>query len=116
MTINNLLLKQSKGTMLEGLAQSFVRQPFQDLSNTPKNKASIIALLIAMVVLFVIMVCAVPYGIFVFALLLGQSDKSAGSAILIVYVILLFTYLGYALQIILAVLVFIIALIVALFV
>ena len=35
MTINNLLLKQSKGTMLEGLAQSFVRQPFQDLNSVP---------------------------------------------------------------------------------
>lgn len=115
MNLETLLLKQSKGTMLEGLAQSFVRQPFQDLSNTPKSKASITALLIVLIVLFVIMVYAVPYGIFVYAQLLGQGDKSVGLALQIVYVILLLTYLGYALPIILAVLVFIIALIVALF-
>lgn len=115
MTINNLLLKQSKGTMLEGLAQSFVRQPFQDLSNTPKSKAGVIALLVFMVIIFITMVYAIPYGIFIFAQSLGHGDKSIGFALQIVYAILLLGYLGYALPLIIAALIFIIALLVALF-
>lgn len=115
MTINNLLLKQSKGTMLEGLAQSFVRQPFQDLSNTPKSKAGVIALLVFMVIIFITMVYAIPYGIFIFAQSLGDGDKSAGLAIQIIYFITLLSYLGYALPLIIANLIFIIALLVALF-
>lgn len=115
MTINNLLLKQSKGTMLEGLAQSFVRQPFQDLNSVPKSKASVIALLIALSILFIVMVYAIPHGIFIFTRWMGQGDKSIGFALNIVYVILLVSYLGYALPFIIANLIFILALIVALF-
>ena len=101
--------------MLEGLAQSFVRQPFQDLSNTPKSKAGVIALLVFMVIIFITMVYAIPYGIFVFAQSLGHGDKSAGLAIQIIYIILLLSYLGYALPLIIAALIFILALLVALF-
>lgn len=117
MTLNNLLLKQSKGTMLEGLARSVVRQPFQNLNtNTvPESKVGTLALLVFMIVLFITLIYVIPYCIILF-INWWWNDKSSGSAIALVYTILILSYLGYALPLIAACFIFIIVLFLALFV
>lgn len=120
MSINNLLLKQSKGTIFEDLARSVAMQQFQNvnsnyLDTTNMSKGTIFALLLFMIILLVVGTYVIPYCIYEFMKGYTRHDMSLGYAVVIFTVIGILSYITYVLPYIILILIFIIALLIALF-
>jgi hypothetical protein len=116
MNLETLLLKQSKGTMLEGIAKQVVRQSFQDFNFDENSKSSNTLLLLFMVILFLLLVYGIPCGIYKAIMNLAGNDKSIFFALQIFYVIVLLSYFTYFAQIIIATFLLILVLIVLVFI
>ena len=106
MSIDNLLLKHSKGTILEKLAKSVVLQKFQNVEIDSQTKIGILGklgLFVLLIIVLVIALYAIPYGLFLVVKSMGQGNKSVSFLLQIIFMAVLIYYLIYALPILMVV-------------
>jgi hypothetical protein len=119
MTINNLLLRQSKGTVFEGLARSVAMQQFQNVSGnsldtTHMSKGAKLVTLVFMIILLVVATYGIPYAIYASMQSKARHEKSIAHGMDLVATTFIIVYFMFAAAYIYLILLFIIALLIAL--
>jgi hypothetical protein len=114
--LNYLLLKNSEGTFIEGLVKDYLRQNFADTNNSiiSKSKPYILYMIVLMVISLFGIVFLGPYLIHTLVMSFDTSGNSM-AALGIVYVFLMAVYVIFAIPKIIAILLFILALFIGLF-